>query len=58
LVGGQTYDVLSSSRITPATAAFNLYVLRQPEWKPMYKNANLDTVHIGSADRVEYLVRK
>jgi hypothetical protein len=49
---------VSSSRIAPATAAFNLYVLRQPEWKPTYRNANLDTIHIGSADRLEYLVGK
>ena len=58
IVDGQTYNVVSSSRIAPATAAFNLYVLRQPEWKPTYRNANLDTIHIGSADRLEYLVGK
>ena len=57
-VEGQTYDVWSSSRIAPATAAFNLYVRRQPEWKPSYPNANLDTVHIGAADRLEYLLGK
>ena len=57
-VDGQTYDVWSSSRIAPATAAFNLYVRRQPEWKPSYPNANLDTVHIGAADRLEYLLGK
>jgi hypothetical protein len=56
IADGQTYDVLSTSRIAPATAAFNLYVLRQPRWKPTYPNANLDTVHIGAADRLEYLV--
>jgi hypothetical protein len=56
VVDGQTYDVVSTSRIAPATAAFNLYVLPQPDWKPTYANANLDTVHIGSADRLEYLV--
>jgi hypothetical protein len=53
---GQTYDVWSSSQIAPATAAFNLYVLRQPDWKPTYENANLDTIHVGAADRLEYLV--
>lgn len=58
IVDGQTYSVVSSSRIAPATAAFNLYVLRQPEWKPTYRNANLDTIHIGSADRLEYLLGK
>lgn len=58
VVDGQAYDVVSTSRIAPATAAFNLYVLRQPKWKPTYMNANLDTVHVGSADRLEYLVGK
>ena len=55
-VDGQTYDVLSTARIAPATAAFNLYVRRQPEWKPTYEHANLDAIQIGSADRLEYLV--
>jgi hypothetical protein len=58
IVDGQTYDVVSSARIAPATAAFNLYVRRQPDWKPTYANANLDTIHVGSADRLEYLVEK
>lgn len=58
IVDGQTYSVVSSSRIAPATAAFNLYVRRQPEWKPTYQNANLDTLHLGSADRLEYLTGK
>ena len=51
-------DILARSRIAPGQAAFNLYVLRQPGWKPTYPNANLDTVHIGAADRAEYLVGK
>jgi hypothetical protein len=58
IVDGQTYNVVSSSRIAPPSAAFNIYVLRQPEWKPTYTNANLDTIHIGSADRLEYLLGK
>jgi hypothetical protein len=55
-VDGQTYDILSASRIAPATAAFNLYVLHQPARKPSYPSANLETIHIGSADRPEYLL--
>jgi hypothetical protein len=50
-----TYTVTSASRIVPGRAAFNLYVLHQPGWKPTYDNANVDTVHIGAADRLEYL---
>jgi len=33
-------------------------VRRQPDWKPSYPKANLDTIHIGAADRLEYLVEK
>jgi hypothetical protein len=55
---GTTYNVSSATRIAPGDAVFNLYVLHQPNWKPTYDNANLETVHIGSADRTEYLVGK
>lgn len=54
-VDGLTYTVSSASQIAPGQSAFNLYVLHQPRWKPTFENANLDTVHIGAADRLEYL---
>jgi hypothetical protein len=53
---GETYNVTSATRIVPGDGAFNLYVLHQPGWKPDFPNANLDTVHIGAADRAEYLL--
>ena len=55
-VAGNTYNVSSATRIVPGDAAFNLYVLHQPGWKPDYPNANLDTVHIGAADKAEWLL--
>lgn len=57
-VGGNTYSINSASRIAPGTAAYNVYVLHQPEWRPTYANANLDVITIGAADRVEYLLAK
>ena len=54
--GGNTYTVTSASRIVPVDAALNLYVLHQPAWKPTYAHADLDTAHIGAADRAEDLV--
>ena len=55
---GESYTVTSASRIAPGDAPFNLYVRHEPAWKPAYAHANLDTLHIGEADRVEYLVGK
>jgi hypothetical protein len=55
-VGGITYSVNSAARVAPGTAAYNLYVLHQPDWRPTYANANVDVVSMGAADRVDYLV--
>lgn len=55
-VGANTYAVNSGSRIAPGTAAYNLYVLHQPEWRPSYPNANVDIVSIGAADSVEVIL--
>ena len=56
-VGGNTYSVTSGSRIAPGTAAYNLYVLQQPDWRPTYPSANLDVISIGAADSVDYLLK-
>jgi hypothetical protein len=56
-VDGESYAVTSASPIAPGEAAFNLYVRHQPAWTPSYPNADLDTIHMGAADRLEYLVR-
>jgi hypothetical protein len=55
-VGGNTYTVNSATRIAPADAAFNLYVLHQPGWKPTYEHANVDVAQAGAADKAEYLM--
>ena len=52
-VGGDTYSVTSGSRIAPGSAAYNVYVLHQPDWRPGYANADLDALTIGAADRVD-----
>jgi hypothetical protein len=57
-VAGNSYNVNSATRIVPGDGVFNVYVLHQPEWKPEYPNANVDTVHVGAADRAEYLVER
>ena len=55
---GNTYSINSATRIAPGDSAFNLYVLRQPAWKPTFAHADLDAIHLGAADRAEYLVGK
>jgi hypothetical protein len=57
-MGDELINIVARSRIAPGKAAFNLYVLRQPAWKPTYPNANLDTIHIGAADAAEFLAGK
>ena len=39
-------------------AAFNLYALRDPTWKPTYANANTSAFMMGSAGRPEDVVRR
>ena len=51
-VGSNTFSVTSASRIAPGTAAYNLYVLHQPDWRPTYANADVDLMTIGAADSV------
>jgi hypothetical protein len=54
---GTTYNIASASRIASGQTPFNLYVLFQAGWKPTYPNANIDTFHVGAADRVDYVTR-
>lgn len=54
-VDGDSYAVTSASPIAPGEAAFNLYVRHQPAWTPSYPNADVDAIHMGAADRLEYL---
>ena len=57
-VGADTYNVNTSGRIAPGDAAFNLYVLHQPAWRPAFPHADLTAASAGAADRVEDLLTK
>jgi hypothetical protein len=56
--GSDTYSISAASRIAPGQAAFNLYVLHQPDWKPTYLFADLSAFNMGAEDRIEPLVGK
>jgi hypothetical protein len=51
------YDIKSSGRIAPASGRFNLYVFRDPDWRPTGSESNSPLV-IGAADRAEWLAGK
>ena len=55
--GGDRYDIKSTSRIAPAIGRFNLYVLRDPEWRPTGSESNSPLI-VGAADRAEWLTAK
>jgi hypothetical protein len=56
--GSDKYAISSASRIAPGQAAFNLYVLHQPDWKPTYPFADLSAFNMGAEDRIEPLLGK
>ena len=56
--GGERFTLTSARRIAPGQAAFNVYVLHEPGWRPAYPGASVDTYILGAADRAEYLVRR
>jgi hypothetical protein len=56
--GGERFTLNTGGRIAPGEAAFNLYVLHDPAWKPSYPNADLSVFTIGSAGPGESLLRK
>jgi len=57
-LGNDTFVVNCGSRIAPGQAAFNLYVLHDPAWRPDYAFADLSKFIMGGADRAEELVRR
>ena len=57
-VGADTYSVTTGGRIAPGDAAFNLYVLHQPKWRPGHPHADLEMATVGAADRAEDLAIK
>ena len=54
-IGTDRYSLSAGARIAPGQAAFNLYVLQQPNWKPTYLFADESAFNIGAADRFESL---
>jgi hypothetical protein len=50
--------ISAAARIAPGQAAFNLYVLHQPDWKPTYPFADLAAFNMGAEDRIEPLLGK
>jgi hypothetical protein len=58
VAGGETFTLNTDGRIAPGQAAFSLYVLHDPDWKPTYANADLASFKMGAADRAELLLKK
>jgi hypothetical protein len=56
--GSDTFTISAGARIAPGQAAFNLYVLHQPGWKPEYLFADLSAFNMGAVDRMESLTEK
>ena len=56
--GSDTYSINAAAKIAPGQAAFNLYVLHQPDWKPAYPFADLSAFNMGAEDRLESLAGK
>jgi len=47
-VDGDAITIASQDRIAPGSAAFNLYVRREPKWVPTYAHADRDAIIIGT----------
>ena len=54
-LGTDKFTMTSSSAIAPGTAAFSLYVLQQPNWKPTYPFADVNALNIGAVNRFDAL---
>jgi hypothetical protein len=57
-LGNETFTLVSGTKIAPPQAAFNVYVLHDPKWRPTYANANLSAVMVGAADRADYVAKR
>src|SRR5213593_3047234 len=55
--GGDAFSLVTGAPIAPGNAAFNLYVLHDPSWRPAYPNANTDAFILGAADEAQLLRR-
>jgi len=54
--GPDSYSLSAGARIAPGQAAYNLYLRRQPEWKPTYPFADLSAFNMGAEERIEPLL--
>ena len=54
--GSHQIALTCAQPVTAASAAFNLYGLREPAWKPNYPHADTSTFMMGGADRPEILL--
>jgi hypothetical protein len=54
-IGSDRYTLSAGAQIAPGQAAFNLYVLHQPNWRPTYPFADESAFSIGAVDRYEAL---
>jgi len=54
-LGSDKFTMTSASEIAPGTAAFNLYVLQQSNWKPTYPFADVNALNIGAVNRFDAL---
>ena len=57
-IGSDTFNLSAGARIAPGQAAYSLYVLHEPEWKPSYPHADTSVFNMGVLDRSETLLRK
>jgi len=56
--GSDTFNLNASPPIAPGAAAFNLYVLHEPAWRPSYANADLSAFSMGATDKADTLIGK
>jgi len=52
-LGTDSYTLSAGARIAPGQAAFNLYVLHEPDWKPAYLFADVSAFSIGATNQFE-----
>jgi hypothetical protein len=52
-LGQNRYTISTGTRIAPGEAAYNLYLIGQPDWKPTYLFADMSAFTIGATDQFE-----
>lgn len=58
-MNGNQYEWISNSPIISGqNDNWNLYVLHQPDFAPAFAPAKSDSYFVGTADRIEYLIKK